>query len=320
MVVRSDTVARIAVVGAGLMGHGIAQEFALAGYAVTLHDVDAGRLRDATGRMRANLRLLADAGLVEAARVEAVPATIRTTTELAEAVGDADVVVEAVYEHLPLKHEVFRQLDRHAPSSAILASNTSTFMPSVLAEGTAHPERVLVAHYFNPPYLIPLVEVVPGARTAEETVQTMVALLTGVGKEPVVVRQETPGFIANRLQSALRREALSIVARGIATPHDVDRVVRTGFGRRLAVAGPFELTELIGLDLALAIAEQLYPTLESSPEPPPILRDKVARGELGVKTGQGFYEWTPEGAAALRERVGRALIAIARLPADTDPA
>ena len=319
MVVGIDEVARIAVIGAGLMGHAIAQEFALAGYAVTLNDVDAGRLRDAVGRMRANLRLLADAGLVEVARVEAAPATIRTTTDLAGAVADADVVVEAVYERLPLKHEIFRELDRHAPPGAMLASNTSTFVPSVLAEATTRPERVLVAHYFNPPHLIPLVEVVPGARTAEETVQTMAALLTRVGKEPVVVRQEAPGFIANRLQSALRREALSIVARGIATPQDVDRVVRMGFGRRLAVAGPFELTELIGLDLALAIAEQLYPTLESSPEPPAMLRDKVARGELGVKTGQGFYGWTPEGAAALRERVGRALIAIARLSADADP-
>ena len=319
MTVGVDEVERVAVIGAGLMGHGIALEFALAGYAVTLHDVDERRLADAIGRMRASLRLLSDAGLA-AAQVDAVPAALRITTDLAGAVAGADLVVEAVYEHLPLKHEIFRELDRHAPPRAILASNTSTFVPSVLAEATTRPERVLVAHYFNPPHLIPLVEVVPGARTAEETVQTMVALLTRVGKEAVVVRHEAPGFIANRLQNALRREALSSVARGAATPQDVDRGGRRGFGRRLAVAGPFELTELIGLDLALAIAEQLYPTLESSPEPPAILRDKVARGELGVKTGQGFYGWTPEEAAALRERVVRALIAIARLSADADPA
>ncbi|MDP9372751.1 MAG: 3-hydroxyacyl-CoA dehydrogenase family protein [Chloroflexota bacterium] len=305
-----DEIRRIAVIGAGLMGHGIAQELVLAGYDVRLHDVDAEKLEQAVDNMRANLRTLAELGLVTAAQVAAIPTAIRTSTVLADVAADADLAIEAVFENLALKHDVFRQLDRLCPPHAILASNTSSFMPSTLATVTGRQDKMLVAHYFNPPHLIPLVEVVPGAATAAETVDTIVALLVRVGKQPVIVRKEAPGFIGNRLQAALRREALSIVAQGIATPQDVDTVVKTSFGRRLAVAGPFEISELNGLDLTLAIAEQLFPTLESSPEVPAVLRDKVIRGELGAKTGKGFYEWTPEAVSALRQRIGRALIEI----------
>ena len=307
-----DEIRRVAVVGAGLMGHGIAQEFALAGYAVALHDVSEDRLRAATEGMRANLAALAAAGLVEVGAVEAVPAAIRASTDLGTVVGDADVVIEAVTEDLAIKRRLFGEFDRLCAPGTILASNSSSFMPSALASTTARPDRVLVAHWFNPPHLLPLVEVVRGPATSDATVETTVAILRQIGKRPAVVNKEAPGFIGNRLQLALVREALAIVANGIATPEDVDVVVRNGFGRRLAAAGPFEVAELAGLDLMLAVAEQLFPSIDRSPEPPPILREKVARGELGVKTGQGFYAWTPEEAAALKGRVATALMRIAR--------
>ncbi len=313
---RVDAIRRIAVVGAGLMGHGIAQEFAVAGYDVALHDVSEERLARALEGIAENLRALAGLGLADAALAGAVPAAIRAGTDLGEVVADADVAIEAVTEDLPLKQRIFGELDRRCPPHAILASNSSSFMPSQLAPATGRPDRVLVAHYFNPPHLLPLVEVVRGPATSDETVETVRALLTRIGKRPAVVRKEAPGFVGNRLQMALFREALAIVEAGIATPEDVDVVVRNGFGRRLAAAGPFEVFALAGFDLVLAVAEQLVPTLESSPEVPAPLRETVARGELGVKTGKGFYEWTPAEAAALKARVAGALARITQWPGE----
>ncbi len=307
-----EEIRRIAVIGAGLMGHGIAQEFAVAGYEVALNDVSEERLARAIEAMRANLRQLAELGLVPPERAAAAPGEVRTTSDLAAAAGDADVVIEAVFEDLPLKQRLFADLDRLAPPRAILASNSSSFMPSALTAATGRPDRVLVAHYFNPPHLLPLVEVVRGPQTSDETVATMAALLRQIGKRPAIIQKEAPGFVGNRLQMALFREALAIVEAGIASPEDVDVVVKNGFGRRLAATGPFEVFALAGLDLVLAVAEQLMPVIESRPEVPALLRETVARGELGVKTGSGFYTWTPEEGEALRQRVAKALIAIAQ--------
>jgi 3-hydroxybutyryl-CoA dehydrogenase len=309
---QGDAIQRVAIIGAGLMGHGIAQEYALAGYAVCIHDVSDEKLAQATARMGDNLRMLAGLGLATPEQAETVPERIRTATDLGEAVSDADLVVEAVFEDLALKQRIFADLDRLCAPGAILASNSSSFMPSTLAAATARPDKVLVTHYFNPPHLLPLVEVVRSAETSDETVDAVCAALRKVGKHPAVVRKEAPGFVGNRLQMALFREALSIVAQGIASPQDVDTVVRYGFGRRLAAAGPFEVFELASLDLVLAVAEQLFPEIESSPEVPAILKDKVARGELGVKSLKGFYVYTPESAEALRRRVAQALIRIAQ--------
>jgi 3-hydroxyacyl-CoA dehydrogenase len=305
-------VRRIAVVGAGIMGHGIAQEFAAAGYEVGLYDLDEARLAAALTRIAANLARLEAAGVVPTGAAATAPERIRTSAVLAEATAGADYVVEAAPEDLELKRGLFAELDRLCPAGTILASNTSTFPPSTLAAATRRPERVVVTHYFNPPYLLPLVEVVRGPATAEATVATAASLLRGIGKCAVVVQQEAPGFIGNRLQLAVVREALSIVAQGLATPEDVDLVIRTGFGRRMAVAGIFETCDAAGLDTVLAVAGQLFPAIESSPEVPALLGEKVARGELGLKSGKGFYDWPPAEAEALRERIGNALIEIAR--------
>jgi 3-hydroxybutyryl-CoA dehydrogenase len=304
---------RIAVVGAGLMGHGIALEFAAHGYDVSLHDRDPGQLTRARTGIAEGLARLAAIGSITPQEIDSATARIVLGDDLRAAVANADLVIEAVYEDLALKQAIFRDLDAWAPPHAILASNTSSFMPSLLARVTARPDRVLVAHYFNPPHLLPLVELVRGAETSDDTVATLRDLYRGIGKSPAVVQREAPGFVGNRLQMALLREALAIVEAGIATPHDVDTIIKTGFGRRLAAAGVFEVFEAAGWDLTLAVADQLFPAIDRATEPPASLREQVARGELGLKSGKGFYDWTPEEAAALRQRIGNALAAIARL-------
>jgi len=279
-----DDIRNIAIVGAGLMGHGIAQEFALAGYPVHLHDLTDEKLEQATATIQANLRLLTDLGLVTDTQRDSVLQNIHPSTALNDAVSDADVVIEAVFERLELKLEVFRQLDEICPERTILASNSSTLLPSKLAAATRRPDKVLIAHYFNPPFLLPVVELVRHPATSNSTVTTMHELLSHVGKKPAIVQKEVTGFIGNRLQGALFREALSLVEHGFATVEDVDIVVKNGFGRRYAAAGPFEVWELAGWDFIQDALEYLTPTLDSSTEISPLLKAKVECGELGVKT------------------------------------
>jgi len=309
---RLEDVRRITVVGVGLMGHGIALEFAAAGYDVCVNDLSGDTLAAAMDRIRGSLELLADVGAIPADAVE--PALGRVTPEpaLEEAAADADIVVEAVFEDLGLKHRIFAALDRTCPRHTILLSNTSTYVPSAIATATQRPDRVAVAHYFNPPHLLPVVEVVRGPQTSDETVTLVTSLLTSIGKRPAVVQKELPGFIGNRLQIALAREALAIVGEGVASARDVDTVVKYGFGRRLSVAGPFEVWELAGWDLIATIAEMLLPEIDDSRTVHAVLREHIERGHFGVKSGKGFYDWTPESAEALRRRVGEALAGMAR--------
>lgn len=302
----------ISVIGAGLMGHGIAQEFALAGFKVALHDVSDEKLSQAEENIRRNLRMMSDMGLVTGDAAGTVRRNLTLGTNLEGAVAGADVVIEAAFEDLKLKQGIFRTIDRASPGHAILASNTSTLLPSALASATRRPEKVLVSHYFNPPFLLPLVEIVRHDGTSDETVRVMFDLLKKTGKSPVILRKEAPGFIGNRLQAALFREALSIVEHGIASPEDVDTVIKTGFGRRLAAAGIFEIWEIAGWDLIQAICENLFPTLESTTTVSPVLKEKVERGDLGTKTGKGFYEWTPESIDALKKRIAAILVKIAQ--------
>ena len=308
-----DDIGRLAIVGAGLMGHGIAQEFALAGYEVHIHDLSEDKLNQAAKNIQANLQMLSETGTVTQKQAESVPTNIHPSTELKDVVAEADVVIEAVFENLELKQEIFQKLDRLCPEHTILASNTSSLMPSKMASATQRPDKVLVTHYFNPPYLLPLVEIVRHEATSDETVATIYDLLTRIGKSPAIIQKEVPGYVGNRLQFALLREALSIVAQGIATPQDVDIVVKTGFGRRYSAAGPFEIFDIAGWDLVLAVAQYLYPDLESSTEIPAILNEKVETGQLGLKTEKGFYDWTQESADALKRRIGQMLVKIAQL-------
>ena len=282
---KADNIRRVAVVGAGLMGHGIAQEFALAGYEVHLHDLAQEVLSTALDRIDQNVQRLSGA-----AQAERALGMVHATTDLETAVADVDVVVEAISEDLELKQQLFRRLDQLCHERTILASNSSTFMPSQTGLLTERRDRVLVTHYFNPPYLIPLVEVVRSKETSDQTAEAVYGLLVTAGKLPVVLDKEVPGFVVNRLQIALLRECVSLVESGVATPQVVDTIVKSSFGRRLSVAGPFEVFEAAGWDVISAIAAVLLPDIDSSRDLPDLLRHKVERGELGVKTGRGFYD------------------------------
>jgi 3-hydroxybutyryl-CoA dehydrogenase len=293
----------IAVIGAGLMGHGIAQIFAVNGYNVTLMDLQDDLLSKAIENIRSNLTLMAEKGIGHSHHIEAAIARVETTVDLKEAAAEAHFVVEAVSENLELKQKIFQELDAFCSRETILATNTSVISITEIAQKAEMRERIVGTHFWNPPYLIPLVEVVKGKETAVWAVDATFDLLKGLGKHPVRVNLDVPGFVGNRLQHALWREAVSIVDKGIADPATVDECIKFGFGIRLPVLGPLENADMVGLDLTLAIHDYILKYLESAPEPSPILREKVERGDLGFKTGQGFQKWSAEEADRARRNL-----------------
>ncbi|MCZ7664624.1 MAG: 3-hydroxyacyl-CoA dehydrogenase NAD-binding domain-containing protein [Thermoleophilia bacterium] len=300
----------VAVIGAGLMGSGIAQVFATGGWPVALQDVSAEALERAVEGIHRNLAFLVERGLGNEEAVESALARISITTDLQEAAGGAAFVVECVFEDMSLKQEVFRTLDACCPPETVLATNTSVMSITAIASRAERRERIVGTHFWNPPYLIPLVEVVRAAETTPETMDRTVAILRAAGKHPVRVEKDVPGFVANRLQHALWREAISIVERGIADAATVDECIRYGFGLRLPVLAPMENADMVGLDLTLSIHDYILPHLEASPEPSPLLRQKVETGDLGFKTGRGFQEWTAEQAQASRDRLLAYLVGV----------
>ena len=290
------------------MGHGIAQEFACAGYRVQLHDITEETLDNARVQIGKNLTLLAENDVIQKTSIPETKQRILTTVNLNVAVETADFVVEAVSENLPLKQQIFAELDTLCQPHTILASNTTALMPSQIGANTKRTDKILNTHYFNPPYLIPLVELIRSPDTSDETVSVTFDLLTSIGKTPAIIEKEALGFVGPRLQAALIREAFAIVEQGIASAETVDLVVRNSFGRRLSIAGPFEVFELAGWDLVLDAFEELYKDLNSSPEINPLLKKMVESDKLGVKSGEGFYQWSEERQQALRNRMSQALI------------
>jgi len=295
---------RIAVLGAGRMGCGIAQVFCAAAHPVALHDASPEALAKAPATIRGHGELLGQDA--------ATMAELVCTADLAAAVRDADVVIEAVPERLDLKRDVFVRLEASARPDALLATNTSAIPIGAIAEGLGRPGRVLGMHFWNPPHLVPLVEVVQGPRTDACAIARAMDLLESVGMSPVHVKRDVPGFIGNRLQHALKREAIALVAAGVCDAETLDRVVKEGFGARLSVLGPLEQSDLVGLDLTLAIHEVLIADLDRTPGPHPYLRARVAAGETGMAAGRGFRAWTPQEADAVKTRLDRHLVAAAR--------
>lgn len=296
----AQTKARIAVVGGGLMGHGIAYLFAATGYDVGLFEPAAEVRASLPHRLRAIAELFDDdPGLL---------ARIATGDQLARAVDGAAFVFEAAPEKLPLKQQIFAELESLVAPSTILASNSSAIPSTDIGRHLQHRDRVIGTHFWNPPHLVPLVEVVQNERTSSETVARTMALLQSAGKVPVHIRRDIPGFVGNRLQHAMKREAIALVASGVCDAETVDVVVREGFGARMAVLGPMEQSDLVGLNLTLDIAEVLYAHLDNTAGPHPFLRDKVNAGKLGMKTGEGLRVWTPFAAQAVRERLSRFLV------------
>jgi len=291
-----NEIRNVTIVGAGTMGHSLALAFAQAGYTVRLHDVSDDILLRATRLIASNLRTLAEAGLMEAGQQAPVLDRIRTTTNIGAAGEQADFVIEAVSEDEAVKKTIFLTLDEVCPPGAILASNTS-YLDIFRFVETGRPDRVLITHWFAPPHIVPLVEIVRGPRTSQETVDRVRGLLIAMGKTPIVISKFLPGFIANRLQSAMTNEVLFLLDNGYATPEEIDMATKTGFGLRIPILGLVKRMDYGGLDLSQKI-------IRNAQYEPPARRTRsetidalVSRGKLGVKNGRGFYDYggrTPE--------------------------
>lgn len=297
---------RIAVVGAGLMGCGIAQVFLAAGHPVSLYDPYVNVVSKAPATIRDNLRSVGGA--------TACLERLSICSVLRDAVDGAAIVFEAAPERLEVKRGIFAELDAVAGEHVILASNTSVIPISVIAADLPEARRrhVIGTHWWNPPYLVPLVEVVRTELLAEPVFAAVMELLTRVGKVAVEVKKDVPGFVGNRLQHALWREAFALVNAGICDAATVDLVVKNSFGMRLPVLGPLENAEMVGLDLTLDIHRVVLRHLDASAEPSPLLAELVAQGHLGMKTGQGMRAWSDREPAALKERVAGHLMAMTR--------
>jgi 3-hydroxybutyryl-CoA dehydrogenase len=287
--------ARIAVLGAGLMGHGIAQVFALASHRVRIFDTVPASLEQVRTRIAGNLRDLGDD--------EAAAERVQPCADLADAVRDADFVVEAVSEDLVVKRKLFAEVEGHVRGDAILASNTSVIPITSIMQDLRERSRALGTHWWNPPYLVPLVEVIGTQWSSQSAIDWTMALHAAAGKKPAHVKKDVAGFIGNRLQHALWREAIALVEQGICDAETVDTVIKAAFGRRLAVLGPLENADLVGTDLTLAIHKTVLPAIDGRPAPSPYLERLVADGKLGFKSGEGFRKWSPEAQAALRAKV-----------------
>jgi 3-hydroxybutyryl-CoA dehydrogenase len=287
--------ARIAVIGAGLMGHGIAQVFALAGHDVTIYDSVKASLDSAKGRILTNLKDLGDD--------QTAVKRVTPIAGLGDTVRNADYVVEAVLEDLPLKQKIFAEIEKYVRPDTILASNTSVIPITKIMEGLQCRERAVGTHWWNPPFLVPLVEVIETQWTSPQTIDFTMKLHAAAGKTPAHVKKDVPGFIGNRLQHALWREAIALVENGICDAATVDAVIKAAFGRRLAVLGPLENADMVGTDLTLAIHKTVLPDIDSRPGPSPYLEKLVKNGKLGFKSGEGFRKWSLEQQAALRSKV-----------------
>jgi len=285
----------IGIVGAGLMGHALAQMFSLKGYAVNMFDHDQEILAQVRERVASNLKVFIELGLVDEHEAETCIDNITLCRDMEDICSGKDcIIIEAVSENLDTKKSIFAKLEKIASPETILTSNTSAISITEISRELKFRERVVGTHFWNPPHIVPCVEVIRSEFTSEETFQTVLAFLKKVGKEPVGVLRDVPGFLGNRMQHALWREAISLVEKGIATAEDVDRVVKFSFGLRLAFIGPLETADLAGLDLTLDIEKDLFPEIENSTKPSKMLTEMVERKQTGVRTGKGFHEWSQE--------------------------
>lgn len=284
----------IAVLGTGTMGHGIALFSAKAGLNVVMYGRSDESLERGFNSIKSSLNLLKAEGKLEDNKCEEILSKIKGVKSIEEAAKDADLIIESLAEDLELKQKIFKQLDELCSPSIILATNTSGLSPTDIAKDTKHPERVAVAHFWNPPQLIPLVEVVPGEKTSEDTIVKIMEWVDFIGKKSVRMEKECLGFIGNRLQLALLREALYIVEKGWAKPEEVDKAMEYGHGRRLPVTGPLCSADLGGLDIFHNISSYLFKDLCNYTEPSKLMQNKVESGETGKKNKKGFYDWPEE--------------------------
>jgi len=307
--VKVEEINHVALLGAGMVGYGLALHFAKAGYQVSLYSRTQQTLDKALENIRANLPALLQGQASVDDEIGNIISRIKTTRNKEEAVAKAQMIIESVAEDLKVKQDLFGELDQICSRDAILATNTSVISITAIAAKAKNRDKIVGTHFWFPPYLIPLVEVVKGHDTSDETMEITYQFMKKAGKYPIKCLKDVPGFVANRLQHALWREAISIVERGIADAATVDDAIKHSFGIRIPVLGPIENADMVGLDLVLAIHNIVLQDLEASPSPSPLLKDKVSKGELGFKSGKGLYsKWTPESIKHTRERLTKHLI------------
>jgi len=299
-----------AVIGTGMMGPGIAGALALGGVRATILSRSEDSAQAGLAKALQQIDLLEQHGLAKPEAAHRARQILDASTAFDAAVAAADLVIESAPENMEFKQTLFAHMDSIARPDAVLASNTSGLSITAIASRCRRPERVLTTHFWNPPHLMPLVEIVRGDKTDPAIAESVRGLLAACGKTPVVVKRDTPGQLGNRLQMALVREAIHIVEQGIADVEDVDLAAQKGFGLRLPVYGIFEHQDMVGLDMGLSIVDYVAQDLYSAGKAPDLMRDKVARGELGVKSGRGFYDWSKKDAAGVRARRDRFVLEV----------
>ncbi|MGM1032696.1 MAG: 3-hydroxyacyl-CoA dehydrogenase family protein [Bacillota bacterium] len=282
---------KIAIIGSGVMGSGIAQTFAVSGYYVTINDIKEELLNHAQNRISENLSLFMEEGVLTGREKQGALANIIYSVDLEGAVRDADFIIEAIPEVIELKLNLYQQLEEIIKPDAIVASNTSTFPISQLMERASFAERMVITHFFNPGHLVPLVEIVQHDETKPEIVKTTMNLMRKIGKSPILLKKEIAGFIANRLQTALMREAFYLLKEGVADAEDIDTAITAGPGFRWAFTGPIEIADFGGLDTWQRVFDNVSPVLDQSKEAPDLIRDLVAEGKLGTKSGEGIFTY-----------------------------
>ena len=312
---KSDGKTKLGIVGAGLMGHALAQLFAMQGNPVALFDNNQSVLESAPERIRNNFRTFLELGLAVPEDVERCLGLISLCPSLREAVQDSEIIIEAASEKLPLKQEIFSQIEDCVGPDTLLCTNTSAISVSQIAEPLKRKERLVGTHFWNPPHIVPCVEVIRSAYTSEEVFETVYDFMKRAGKKPVKVLKDVPGFLGNRMQHALWREATSLAQAGIASAEDIDAVVKFGFGLRMPFLGPLETADLAGLDLTHDVHLYLFPFLENTATPLPILEEKLRDGKLGVKSLEGFHQWSREDVERVIKARDAVLLKIAKLVA-----
>jgi 3-hydroxybutyryl-CoA dehydrogenase len=291
-VMKLGQIKRIGVIGTGMIGPDISLACAMAGYPVTIVGRTQSSVERGTARFRKNLESLVRLEVYAEQEANEVESRLNVSTDLKTALDATDFVFEAVAENLEIKQRLFVEIERFCPDHALMASSTSGLSPTDISSRMKGPARMLVMHFWNPPYLVPLVEVVAGSRTAAETVERALGFLRSLGKEPVLLKKDILGHIGNRIQHAMFREAIHLIEEGVAAPEDIDRVIMSSLGPRYSMIGPMEYLDSVGLDLNVAIHSYLLKELADDKEPQALLLEKYERGEYGAKTGKGFYDWS----------------------------
>jgi 3-hydroxybutyryl-CoA dehydrogenase len=301
---------KIAVLGAGTMGHGIAEAFAMYGYDVNLFDTDEKRLKDALKEIEEELKMLVDANFIESQSVQLTLERITICTDLKQSVEDRDYVIEAVPEIVELKQNLFKQLDEYCPSHTIFASNTSSLPLTSMMEHISdkRKEQTMVNHWYNPGHLMPLVELSYFGNMPDSIFKEVEQLYQSIRKQTIKVLQDIPGLIANRIQQGIAREVFSLIEMGAATPDDIDKALKFGPAFRYATTGQLEITDLGGLDIWCTVGDNLLKVMDHSQHANELLRKKVAQGKLGIKSGEGFYLYKQDEISAVKKRFAERLI------------